>query len=208
MKKFFKHFSSLLVLTLLIQLVLPISNLAYATDKDEPIYQENLHTTDLQYTLEDDESQIENDESLLDNDYSSIENSIEPPKARLVTFFLRAYVKAAIEEKMGEEIEKRIGDQVKQKVVPQMQDAAEKAAKDYGYTDFVGAKKSGSTVNQGEHIFEVLGPNGNPVLKGHVNINPSRNTTTWHWHTKADNFEWHHGQIQLNHNSLPKKWGN
>lgn len=39
--------------------------------------------------------------------------------------------------------------------------------------------KSGSTV-KGEHTFEVFGPNGNPVLKGYVNINPSRNTTTWH----------------------------
>lgn len=86
-----------------------------------------------------------------------------------------------------------------------MQEAAVKAEAKHGYDGLVGPAKSGS-INQGEHIVEMLGANGKPVLRGQVNINPSRNTTTWYWHTVEDGFQWHYGQIQLKHSSLPK-WG-
>lgn len=82
-------------------------------------------------------------------------------------------IKVIIEEKVGKEIKKRIGKDVSERVISQMQEAAVKAEAKHGYGGLVGPTKSGS-VNQGEHIFEMLGTNGKPVLRGHVNINPSR----------------------------------
>ncbi len=108
---------------------------------------------------------------------------------------------------MGKEITKLIGDEVEKKVIPKMQDAAEQAGKKYTYKSNKGPESKGGVngINQGEHIISLQDDAGD-YIRFHVNINSSRNTSTWHWHLRVDDFEWHYGQIQLKHSSLPK-WG-
>ncbi|MBB5149309.1 YpjP family protein [Ureibacillus thermosphaericus] len=118
---------------------------------------------------------------------------------------VRVLVSQAVKKKMGKKIQERIGDEVEKKVIPKFQDAAENATKKYGYKGHKGPEYDNGQINQGEHILSIQDDKGD-FIRFHVNINPSRNTTTWHWHLRDDNFNEHYGQIQLQHNSLPK-WG-
>lgn len=121
---------------------------------------------------------------------------------------IRLLIKDAMKDKMGDKIKKQIGKEVEDKVEQKMIDAAEKEIAKNGYSKFVGPKSSGDVngIKQGEHIFEIYGANGSSIMRGHVLLNPSRNTSVWHYHTKYDNFEYHWEQTTLKHNSLPK-WG-
>lgn len=98
MKKIFKQISALLVLTLLIQLVFPLSSLANTTDKNDTIYQENPNTNDLQYKLENHELLLENNNQELITEDTLI---LQP---QIWSFLLRVLIKDAIEEKMRKEI--------------------------------------------------------------------------------------------------------
>ena len=119
---------------------------------------------------------------------------------------VRLLVSNAVKKKMGKEVTKRIGNEVEAKVIPKFKDAAEEAGKKYTYKSSKGPTVSGGNgINQGEHIIS-LQDNAGDYIRFHVNLNSSRNTSTWHWHLRDDNFQWHYGQIQLKHNSLPK-WG-
>ncbi|MEK5530633.1 YpjP family protein [Viridibacillus sp. FSL R5-0468] len=133
--------------------------------------------------------------------------SIEPHLGAVVVSTVRALVAKSVKKKMGKKIEKQIGKEVESKVVTRMQDEAEKQVKKYGYSKFIGPEGSGANgIRQGEHIFEIIGDGGFPIMRGHVNLEESNTLSIWHWHKKQDDFEYHHGQIRIKSNSLPK-WG-
>ena len=237
MKKMFKNISILLVLTLLIQIVLPLSSLASSNDELEIIKQETKVTDeDIQLGL-----LIISDNSsfFLENaDLSELESyGIEDQNIALLKYYynmgnttqsfnfpqletraeiaiqprygslIRVLVKGAIKKKQGPRIEKQIGKEVDDKVVKQMQDEAENLVGKYGYTKFVGPEGVGANgIRQGEHIFEIYGSKNQIIMQGHVQLNQSRNLTTWHWHKINGIPDWHYGQTQIKHNSLPN-WG-
>lgn len=205
MKKIFKQISILAALTIMLQMVFPLYSSASETDTEEYVSQDDSINNDFQLNLDNQEFMLKDEESKLEEINADEENEVQTYIIHQI--FIRQYVKNAIKDKMGDKIEQRIGKEVADRVIPEMQDEAEKLVKKHGISDFVGPKNSNGTIKQGEHIFSIYDKNGSEIMRGHVNINsPNRTTSTWHWHKSDDNFKYHHGQIQINHNSLPS-WG-
>ncbi|WCH45785.1 YpjP family protein [Lysinibacillus sp. OF-1] len=131
-------------------------------------------------------------------------DNIQP---RLANVLIRVLIKDALKKKMGDKIKKEIGKEVKDQIEDKWIAAAEKEIGQHGYSKFVGPEGSGANgIRQGDHVFEIYGKNGNPIMRGHVGLEQNKTVTNWHYHLKYDGFEYHHEQTLLRHNSLPA-WG-
>ncbi|WP_051506871.1 YpjP family protein [Saccharibacillus sacchari] len=128
----------------------------------------------------------------------------------LIWAIVAAIIKAAIKKKMGPKIVKLIGDQFDTQIWPKMEPGLKKQFDRHGYKGSKGPESSGSpnNISQGQHIIDLYDRNDRLYVKIHVNKNQSGNSTSWHWH-EMDNpkgSDWHVGNFELKHNTLPK-WG-
>lgn len=236
MNKLIKKLSILVIFTLIIQTLLPISSLASQNTLDTQLENWNITRSDFENGVEfisynqevflefADEKTLKSynisDENTallyyyLNEGFSTesevnttfITNNEIVAQPAIIHVLVRALVDTAVKKKMGKETSKRIGAEVEKKVIPQMQDAAEQATKKYTFKDSKGPESSGAAngINQGEHILS-LQDNAGDFIRFHVNLEENGTKSIWHWHLR-DNWNWHHGQIELNHSTLPK-WG-
>lgn len=228
MNKLIKRLSILVIFTLIIQNLLPISSLASQNTLDTQLENWNITRSDFENDVEfisynqevflefADEKTLKSynisDENTallyyyLNEGFSTesevnttfITNNEIVAQPAIIHVLVRALVDTAVKKKMGKEISKRIGAEVEKKVIPQMQDAAEQATKKYTFKDSKGPESSGAAngINQGKHILS-LQDNAGDFIRFHVNLEENGTKSIWNWH---------HGQIELNHSTLPK-WG-
>lgn len=228
MNKLIKRLSILLIFTLIIQTLLPISSLASQNTLDTQLENWNITRSDFENGVEfisynqevflefADEKTLKSynisDENTallyyyLNEGFSTesevnttfITNNEIVAQPAIIHVLVRALVDTAVKKKMGKEISKRIGAEVEKKVIPQMQDAAEQATKKHTFKDSKGPESSGAAngINQGKHILS-LQDNAGDFIRFHVNLKENGTKSIWNWH---------HGQIELNHSTLPK-WG-